>query len=83
MKLLGPITVGELAEQLGVGAAAVVKDLMKMGVLASITQSIDVETAATIAEGFGAEVRGLRIFDCAALGYLWLLLRAAGLHWRQ
>jgi translation initiation factor IF-2 len=54
--LTGPITVGELASALEVGAAAVVKDLMKMGVLASMTQSIDLETAITIAEGFGAEV---------------------------
>ena len=45
------ITVGELASQLRVGAAEVVKDLMKMGVLASITQSIDAETAEKIALG--------------------------------
>lgn len=50
------ITVGELAAALDVGAAAVVKDLMKMGVLASITQSIDADTAETIATGFGAVV---------------------------
>jgi len=56
IKLLDSITVGNLAQQLGVGAAEVVKDLMKMGTLASITQSIDVETACKIAEGFGAKV---------------------------
>ena len=56
VKLTGPITVGDLAAELEVGAAMVVKDLMKMGVMASMTQSIDVETAVTIAEGFGAEV---------------------------
>jgi len=56
VKLLDSITVGDLAQRLGVGAAEVVKDLMKMGTLASITQSIDVETAAKIARGFGAEV---------------------------
>jgi len=50
------ITVGKLASELGVGAAEVVKDLMKMGTLASITQAIDVETAKKIAEGFGAIV---------------------------
>ena len=52
VRLTGPITVGDLAEQLEVGAAMVVKDLMKMGVMASITQTIDLETAITIAEGF-------------------------------
>jgi len=56
VKLGESITVGELATQLGVGAASVVKDLMKMGVLASITQSIDAETAQKIAEGYGADV---------------------------
>lgn len=54
--LVDAITVGELASQLRVGAAEVVKDLMKMGILASITQSIDAETAEKIAVGFGAEV---------------------------
>ena len=52
VRLTGPITVGDLAEQLEVGAAAVVKDLMKMGVMASITQTIDLETAITVAKGF-------------------------------
>ena len=52
VRLTGPITVGDLAEQLQVGAAAVVKDLMKMGVMASITQTIDLETALAVAEGF-------------------------------
>ena len=56
INLVDSITVGNLAQQLGVGAAEVVKDLMKMGTLASITQSIDVETASKIATGFGAVV---------------------------
>ena len=47
---------GDLAQQLEVGAAAVVKDLMKMGVMASITQTIDLETAITVAKGFGGVV---------------------------
>ena len=54
--ITGPITVGELATALDVGAAEVVKDLMKKGVLASITQSIEPDLAAEIAEGFGADV---------------------------
>ncbi len=57
VRLGDSITVGELAEALEVGAAEVVKDLMKMGVLASMTQSIDTETAEKVALGFGAEVK--------------------------
>ena len=34
INLVDSITVGNLAQQLGVGAAEVVKDLMKMGTLA-------------------------------------------------
>lgn len=48
------ITVGELASALNVGAAKVVEDLMKMGVLASMAQSIDADTAEKIALGCGA-----------------------------
>jgi len=57
VKLGETITVGELAVALRVGAAEVVKDLMKMGVLASITQSIDADTAEKVALSYGADVR--------------------------
>lgn len=57
VRLGDSITVGDLAEALDVGAAEVVKDLMKMGVLASMTQSIDTDTAEKVALGFGAEVK--------------------------
>jgi translation initiation factor IF-2 len=70
------ITVGDLARARNGGAASVVKDLMKMGVLASITQFIDADTAQKIAEGYGAEVtRGEALEDAegadvSALGIL-------------
>lgn len=51
------ITVGELASKLGKGAAEVVKKLMMLGVMATITQSIDYETAALIASDFGIDAK--------------------------
>ncbi len=51
------ITVGDLASKLGKGAAEVVKKLMMLGVMATITQSIDFETAALIAADFGVEAK--------------------------
>lgn len=51
------ITVGELAQKLAKGAAEVVKKLMMLGVMATITQSIDFETAALIAADFGIEAK--------------------------
>ena len=51
------ITVGELAQKLGRGAAEVVKKLMMLGIMATITQSIDFDTAALIASDFGVDAK--------------------------
>ena len=51
------ITVGELSSKLGKGAAEIVKKLMMLGVMATITQSIDFDTAALIASDFGVDAK--------------------------
>jgi translation initiation factor IF-2 len=51
------ITVGDFASKLGKGAAEIVKKLMMLGVMATITQSIDFDTASLIADEFGVEVK--------------------------
>ncbi|MBE7043958.1 MAG: translation initiation factor IF-2 [Ruminococcaceae bacterium] len=51
------ITVGDLAQKLGRGAAEIVKNLMMLGIMATITQSIDYDTAALIAEELGVQVK--------------------------
>lgn len=50
------INVGELAQRLKRTAADVIKELMKLGVMASISQTIDFDTAALVAEEMGAKV---------------------------
>ncbi len=50
------ITVGELAEAIGVSAVEVIKALMRRRVMAAINQQIDFETAAAVAADFGVEV---------------------------
>ncbi len=50
------IAVGEFAEKLGRPANEVVKCLMLLGVMASVSQSIDFDTAALIATEFNATV---------------------------
>jgi translation initiation factor IF-2 len=50
------ISVGELAKKLEVSAAAVVSELMKNGVMATINENVDYETAAIIAEYLGVSV---------------------------
>ncbi|TNE78721.1 MAG: translation initiation factor IF-2 [Gammaproteobacteria bacterium] len=47
------ITVGELAQRMSVKAAVVVKELMKMGTMATINQSIDQDTAVLVVEELG------------------------------
>ncbi len=47
------ITVGELAKKMAVKAADVIKRLMGLGVMATINQTLDQETAALVAEEFG------------------------------
>lgn len=58
LKVLIPdeIQVGELAARLKRTAADVIKELMKMGVMATITQSIDFDTASLVALEMGAKV---------------------------
>ena len=50
------IAVGEFAEKLGRPANEVVKCLMMLGIMASVSQSIDFDTAALIATEFNATV---------------------------
>lgn len=50
------ISVKEFAEKTGVQVPQVIATLMKNGILATVTQSIDFETAAIIAEDLGVKV---------------------------
>lgn len=54
-----PMTVGELAEAIDETAVSVIKYLMvDLGVMAAISQSLDVPTCKAVAEGFGKHVAG-------------------------
>jgi translation initiation factor IF-2 len=50
------ITVAELAHRLSLKAGDIIKKLMAMGVMASVNQSLDFETALLVAAEFGYEV---------------------------
>ena len=50
------ITVGELASRLKQTASNVIKKLMGLGVMASVSQVVDFDTASIVAEEFGAKV---------------------------
>ena len=49
----GPITPGEIAQQMAVKSGEVIKTLMKMGTMATINQAIDEDTAEIVIEEMG------------------------------
>ena len=51
------ISVAGLAQQMAVKSGAVIKELMKLGVMATINQMIDQDTATLVVEEFGHEVK--------------------------
>ena len=51
------ISVGDLAQQMAVKAGVVIKELMKLGVMATINQMIDQDTASIIVEELGHRIK--------------------------
>jgi translation initiation factor IF-2 len=51
------ISVGELSQQMAVKAGVVIKELMKLGVMATINQMIDQDTASLVVEELGHRVK--------------------------
>lgn len=56
IKVVSTITVGDLAKRMGVKGGEVIAALMKLGVLATLNQALDVDTAALVSADFGYEV---------------------------
>jgi translation initiation factor IF-2 len=54
------ITVGELAQKMSVKSTAVIKELMKLGVMATINQLLDQETATLVIEEMGHKAKLIR-----------------------
>ena len=67
LELSRAITVGELAEQVGANPVEVIKNLMRMGVMAGLNDAIDAEVATPIARFYGFDVHQAES-DAAALG---------------
>ncbi len=55
--LMDMISVSDLAQQMSVKSGAVIKELMKLGVMATINQMIDRDTATLVVEEFGHVVK--------------------------
>ena len=55
LKIDEAITVANLAKRMGVAASEVIKKLMELGLMVTMNQSIDFDTASLVAEEFGFE----------------------------
>jgi translation initiation factor IF-2 len=55
----GSISVADLAQQLGAKAAEVQARLMALGTMASVNQSLDLETADKVASGYGFQMQNV------------------------
>ncbi|KKP39817.1 translation initiation factor IF-2 [Candidatus Peregrinibacteria bacterium RIFOXYA2_FULL_33_7] len=60
LKIPSIISVKEFSEKTGVSAAKIIGELMRNGILASINQEIDFETASIIAEEFNISIKRIR-----------------------
>ncbi|MBP3337012.1 MAG: translation initiation factor IF-2 [Clostridia bacterium] len=56
IKVPDEITVGDLAQKIGCAATEVIKKLMMLGIMATVNQNIDFDTASLIAEELGVKV---------------------------
>lgn len=63
IKITEYIQVGELARKLNVKTPEIITKLMQMGVMATITQSIDADTATLVAGEYGAETEVISLYD--------------------
>jgi translation initiation factor IF-2 len=61
VELSGPITVNDLAHRMSIKAGQVVTKLMGMGMMVTVNQPIDTDTATIIASEFGFEVKNVGI----------------------
>jgi len=57
------ISVSELAKKMNLKASELISKLMKMGVMATINQQIDADTAALLADEYGCEVKIVSLYD--------------------
>jgi translation initiation factor IF-2 len=68
IKIGESITVGELAKRMGIKVSEIINKLMAMGVMATINQAIDYDTATLVASEFSFQIESAEVeFDETAL----------------
>jgi translation initiation factor IF-2 len=63
IEIMEVVSVSELARKMNLKASDLIQKLMSMGMMVTINQQIDAETAAILASEFGAEVKIISLYD--------------------
>lgn len=61
--IMKTISVSDLAKKMNLKASEIISKLMSMGMLVSITESIDSDTATIVADEYGCEVNIISLYD--------------------
>jgi len=67
VKINNEVTVGEFAKEMGIKAPEVIKSLMSLGVMATVNQTIDFDTATIVAEQYGIKVQNVGYDEVEAI----------------
>jgi translation initiation factor IF-2 len=63
IEIMENISVSELARKMNLKASDLIQKLMKLGMMATINQQIDADTATILAAEFGADVKIISLYD--------------------
>ncbi len=67
LRIEGSITVSDLSKRMGIKAGDAMKKLMDLGVMATLNQTIDTDTATLVAHDFGYEVENIAFMEEAII----------------
>ena len=63
VRILDAISVGDLSQRLGVKAGEIIKKLMALGIMATVNQFIDIDSASLIAQEYDYEVENAAVHE--------------------
>lgn len=63
IRVVDAISVGDLSQKLGVKANEIIKKLMGLGIMATVNQLVDIDSASLVAEEYGYEVESAAVHE--------------------
>ncbi len=63
VRIIDAISVGDLSQRLGVKAGEIIKKLMSLGIMATVNQFVDIDSASLVAQEYDYEVENVAIHE--------------------